>query len=93
MIANYHTHTWRCNHATGREEDYVRNAVARGFETLGFSDHTPYVFPEGYESGFRMRLDQFQDYCNTVRLLQKKYADRIRILSAYFFCSSRTVLQ
>ena len=79
MIANYHTHTWRCNHATGREEDYVRNAVARGFETLGFSDHTPYVFPEGYESGFRMRLDQFQDYCNTVRLLQKKYADRIRI--------------
>ena len=27
MIANYHTHTWRCNHATGREEDYVLNAI------------------------------------------------------------------
>jgi len=79
MIANYHTHTWRCNHATGREEDYVRNAIERKFEILGFSDHTPYVFPEGYYSHFRMRMDQFQDYWNTVRLLRKKYADQIQI--------------
>jgi len=79
MIANYHTHTWRCNHATGREEDYVRNAIDRKFEILGFSDHTPYVFPEGYYSGFRMKREQFADYCNIVRLLQKKYAGRIHI--------------
>ena len=79
MTANYHTHTWRCNHATGREEDYVRNAIGRNFEILGFSDHTPYCFPHGYESGFRMRLDQLRDYCNTVRLLQKKYAGQIQI--------------
>lgn len=79
MIANYHTHTWRCNHATGREEDYVRNAIDRKFEILGFSDHTPYVFRDGYYSHFRMRMDQFEDYCSIVRLLQKKYADRIEI--------------
>lgn len=79
MIANYHTHTWRCNHATGREEEYVRNALERNFEILGFSDHTPYCFPEGYVSGFRMRSEQFKDYCDTVRLLQKKYADQISI--------------
>ena len=79
MIANYHTHTWRCNHATGREEDYVLNAIERKFEILGFSDHTPYVVRDGYYSHFRMRLDQFEDYCRIVRLLQKKYADRIEI--------------
>lgn len=79
MIANYHTHTWRCNHATGREEEYVRNAIDRKFEILGFSDHTPYLFPDGYYSGFRMRPEQFKDYCDTVRLLQKKYADQIGI--------------
>ena len=79
MIANYHTHTWRCNHATGREEDYVRNAIDRKFEILGFSDHTPYVFRDGYYSHSRMRMDQFEDYCSIVRLLQKKYADRIEI--------------
>ena len=79
MIANYHTHTWRCNHATGREEDYVRNAIGRGFEILGFSDHSPHDFPHGYVSGFRMTMDQLKDYCDTVRLLQKKYADQISI--------------
>jgi len=79
MIANYHTHTWRCNHATGQEEEYVRNAIDRGFEILGFSDHTPYTFPEGYYSHFRMKPEQFPGYCDTVRLLQKKYADQIRM--------------
>lgn len=79
LIANYHTHTWRCNHATGREEVYVQTAIDRGFEILGFSDHTPYVFPDGYYSGFRMRMDQFRDYCDMVHLLQNKYGDHIQI--------------
>ena len=54
MIANYHTHTWRCNHATGQEEEYVLTAVEQGFQILGFSDHAPYLFPEGYHSWVRM---------------------------------------
>lgn len=79
MIANYHTHTWRCNHAKGREEEYVRAALERKFEILGFADHTPYFFPGDYYSHFRMRPEQLKDYCDIVRLLQKKYADQIRI--------------
>lgn len=79
MIANYHTHTWRCNHATGREEEYVRAALERKFEVLGFADHTPYCFPEGYYSGFRMRPEQLKDYCDTVKLLRMKYAGQIEI--------------
>lgn len=79
MIANYHTHTWRCNHAIGREEEYVQNAIERKFEILGFSDHTPYCFPNGYYSHFRMRQDQLPDYCNTVRRLQKKFENQIQI--------------
>lgn len=79
MIANYHTHTWRCNHATGWEEDYVQAALARNFEIMGFSDHTPYCFPEGYSSSFRMELNQLQDYCDVVHKLQKEYAGRIQL--------------
>mgnify|MGYP002536991270 CR=1 FL=1 len=26
MIANYHTHTWRCMHASGTEREYVEKA-------------------------------------------------------------------
>jgi len=46
MIANYHTHTPRCNHATGEERAYVEQAIKKGLKILGFSDHTPYIFPE-----------------------------------------------
>ena len=46
MIANYHTHTTRCRHASGTEEAYVQAAIQGGLEILGFSDHTPYWFPE-----------------------------------------------
>ena len=79
MIANYHTHTWRCNHAVGREEDYVKTAIDQGFRILGFSDHSPYFFPGSYYSGIRMYPEQLKDYCDTVLSLRKQYGDRIRI--------------
>ena len=79
MIANYHTHTWRCGHASGTEEEYVLNAIGRGLKILGFSDHTPYCFPDGYYSNFRMKPEQLEDYTRTVLDLRSRYADRIDI--------------
>ena len=79
MTANYHTHTWRCNHAMGDEESYVKAALEQGFSILGFSDHTPYRFPEGYHSGIRMAMEQLPEYCNMVLSLRKKYAGQIEI--------------
>lgn len=79
MIANYHTHTRRCNHASDGEEEYVTCALRRGLKLVGFSDHTPYYFPGGYSSWFRMNPDQLQDYCDTVRGLQRKYKGKIEI--------------
>jgi len=79
MIANYHTHTWRCNHASGREEDYVTCALQRGLKVLGFSDHSPYLFPGSYYSHFRMFPEQLNDYCKTVLDLRKAYEGRIEI--------------
>lgn len=38
---NFHTHTVRCHHADGCEEDYCRAAAEAGFSCLGFSDHCP----------------------------------------------------
>ena len=79
MIANYHAHTWRCNHASGTEREYTENAIKRGLKLLGFSDHTPYPFPAGYYSDFRMEMEQFSDYCDTVLQLKKEYRDRLQI--------------
>lgn len=79
MIANYHAHTWRCNHATGSEEDYVNRAVEGGLQIMGFSDHTPYWFHSEYYSHFRMFPEQLEDYCNTVENLKKNYVNQIEL--------------
>ena len=79
MIANYHTHTRRCNHAVGDEDSYVQSALDRGFSILGFSDHTPYWFPNDYRSSIRMTLEQLPEYRDVVFSLRKKYAGQIEI--------------
>lgn len=79
MIANYHTHTVRCNHAEGTERQYVENAIASGLKILGFSDHTPYIFPGEYYSRFRMKLNQLEDYVQSVLTLRKEFAGAIEI--------------
>ena len=79
MIANYHTHTWRCNHAQGNENQYVENALKAGLKILGFSDHSPYTFPVGHVSWFRMHTGQMEGYVNTVLNLRKAYEGQIEI--------------
>ena len=79
MQANYHTHTVRCNHAEGTERDYIEQAIARKVKVLGFSDHSPQMFDNGYVSGFRMRPDQLEDYVLTLRGLRQEYAGQIEI--------------
>ncbi len=80
MIANYHTHTARCRHARGAEEEYVQCAIQSGLKILGFSDHTPYWFPGEYYSRMRMFRHQLEDYVQAVKDLQEKYAGQIEIL-------------
>ena len=77
MIANYHTHTPRCNHAFNPEIEYVQTAIDCGFQILGFSDHTPQFFPGEYYSRVRMRPELLQDYMDTVLDLKQQFADKI----------------
>ena len=79
MIANYHTHTWRCGHAEGREAQYVENAIKAGLQILGFSDHAPYRYPNGYRSRIRMEVNQLEDYVQTVLSLRREYGNQIQI--------------
>ena len=79
MTENYHTHTARCRHAAGTEEEYVLRAIAGGLKILGFSDHTPFLFPDGYYTHIRMYPDELDNYVSTVLALKKKYAEQIDI--------------
>lgn len=73
---NYHTHTSRCGHAVGTDEQYVVNAIKAGIQVLGFSDHAAYHEPD---PGERMNIEQVPDYVQSVLALKEKYKDQIEI--------------
>lgn len=77
MIANYHTHTYRCHHATGNEVEYIENAIQGGLKVLGFADHTPYDIPK--PRPFRMTPEELPGYVETLRTLADRFRDRIEI--------------
>lgn len=83
MEYNYHTHTKRCGHAIDEDEDYVKRAIAAGIKRLGFSDHIPLRFPDGYESGYRIPTSEATDYFSSLRSLRKKYEGEIDILIGF----------
>lgn len=78
MTANYHTHTWRCHHASGTEREYVESAIRGGLKVLGFSDHAPVPY-RGYVSNVRMLPQQLEDYVTTILSLRDEYRDDIEI--------------
>lgn len=79
MLVNLHTHTARCMHAVGADEEYVLAAIDRGLQVLGFSDHTPHFYPDGHISSVRMTPTQLPEYADSIRTLKEKYAHQITI--------------
>ena len=76
---NYHTHTFRCGHAEGKEREYIEAAIRGGYKVLGFADHVPYPFLDGHESHMRMALGQTRGYCDELLKLKEEYKDQIEI--------------
>ena len=78
MIASYHNHTYRCNHATGSEEEFILHAINNKIKILGFSDHAPHCFFDALCSS-RMKLAELKDYVYALTKLREKYKDYIEI--------------
>ena len=79
MLANYHTHTYRCNHAFGEDRDYIEGAIAAGLQVLGFSDHIPWPNAAPAVAHSRMHPDGLGEYFATLTALQEEYRGRIKI--------------
>jgi len=79
MIADLHNHTKLCNHASGKMEEYVNEAINKGVKYFGFSDHAPMDFDKKY----RMSYDDMLQYETDVKNLKKQYQDKIEILLGY----------
>ncbi|WP_416150360.1 histidinol-phosphatase [Salipaludibacillus sp. HK11] len=77
-----HTHHYRCGHATGSIEDYVKQAIKYGLQYIGISDHSPYFYSEEDQlyPGIAMSKNEFPDYILEVLDLKQKYQDKIHVL-------------
>ena len=74
---NYHTHTKRCGHASGKDEEYVLMAIKGNYKGLGFSDHI--MLPNIISDNVRGRYEQKDEYLNSIKSLKKKYKEQIEI--------------
>ena len=83
MKHNYHTHTTRCLHAVGSDEAYVQAAMEGGFCELGFADHMPWNYPDGFVSGCRMTMAELPDYLRSIEDLKARYAGQIEIHTGF----------
>lgn len=68
---NYHIHTYRCGHAKGDIEDYVLEAVNKGFTDIGFADHCP--LPDEWWPEIRMSVSQLPDYLHKIDEAREKF--------------------
>ena len=83
MKANYHTHTARCRHAVGTEREYIENAISSGMKILGFSDHSPQFFKNGYTSGMRMTPEEAPEYVSCIKKLTEEYSEKIKLYTGF----------
>lgn len=83
MKINLHTHTPRCNHAVGTEREYIERAIQAGIKTLGFADHSPMPFEPGYYSTYRIRLDEYENYIETLCALKEEYKKDVNLLIGF----------
>ena len=83
MLADLHTHTALCNHASGTPEEYLAAAERRNLAFLGVSDHFP--APAEYDERWRMKPSQLPEYERLVRGLQNASTMGVAVLYAAEF--------
>ena len=80
---NFHTHTFRCGHASWEnEEEYINKYIENGFNIVGFSDHMPFPIEEFPQENVRMYIKNVDEYIIKLKKLRKKY-NNIKILIGF----------
>lgn len=81
-LADLHTHTFRCGHAVGHEEAYVKQALALGLSAVAITDHIPFYWlpPEAHDPTLAMPPEELPGYVESVLALKEKYRGSIEVL-------------
>jgi histidinol-phosphatase (PHP family) len=80
MLGDFHVHTYLCKHGKGTVDDYVKDAIKKDLDYIGFSEHIP--IPGLDDPDGRMELKDFSVYVNDVAKAKEKYRNDIKVLMA-----------
>ena len=70
---NYHSHTYRCNHADldMSDEEYILEYIKMGFNKMAFTDHCPIKNGIDKRPNVRMKYSQKDEYLNSIESLKE----------------------
>ncbi|MEP0775018.1 MAG: histidinol-phosphatase HisJ family protein [Acidobacteriota bacterium] len=82
FLCDTHTHTARCGHAGGRDEEYIEGAIARGLNAVAVTDHVPFYWlpPDRHDPTLAMAPEELPRYVEAVLALKERYRGRIEVL-------------
>jgi histidinol-phosphatase (PHP family) len=76
MLTNHHTHSLFSD-GSSQPAEYVTEAISRGFDLLGFTEHSPLSF----ENPFSFRKENKDEYILLMQSLKQQYTGRIEVYS------------
>jgi histidinol-phosphatase (PHP family) len=82
-VGDFHTHNYRCNHATGNLDEYIYNAYKKSIGTIGLSDHFPIDYSKSDNTlrlkQFAMKNEEVNSYLAEAELLRQKHKQNINV--------------
>jgi histidinol-phosphatase (PHP family) len=76
MLTTHHTHSLYSD-GSSQPEEYIIEAIAKGFHILGFTEHSPLPF----ENPFSFRNENKAEYIELMQNLKQKYSEEITVYS------------
>lgn len=81
MLTDYHTHTYRCGHATGTMSEYVEAAIARGIDEIGLTDHLwlYWIAEEQRSREWAIQQHEYDAHYAEMLEIRERFRDRIDV--------------
>jgi histidinol-phosphatase (PHP family) len=81
MLTDYHTHTYRCGHATGSMAEYVESAIEKGIGEIGLTDHLFLYFekPENRDSRWAIAEGEYEAHYAEMLETREKYRGQVNV--------------
>lgn len=81
MLTDYHTHSWRCGHASGTMREYVLSAIEQGIGEIGLTDHLwmYWLAPSDRPREWAIPESMFEEHYAEMIAVRNEFSDRINV--------------